>query len=360
MTGHNFVQRVNDRCAALLDSKRAQVAEISEDAVPLADSLAVLAAGGKKLRPMLAWLGWRAAGGLDEAEAPEYLGAALELFQAAALVHDDVIDRSATRRGQPSTHRRFEALHAQRGFTGDTAHFGVTGAILAGDLALSWASDAFDLADEAVAQPRPAARRRFRQMHTQVIAGQYLDVHAEVAPAPSEESAALRSARSVLTYKSAKYSTEHPIALGGALAGADEDLLEALAAAALPVGVAFQLRDDLLGVFGDPELTGKPVGDDLREGKRTELIAYGLFRSDPAASSRLAGMLGQPELDETDVSVAREILHDSGAVAAVEADIEVLVGQSKAAEERLARRGVASAVLTDFAAVRRQLVARTS
>lgn len=360
MTGHEFVQRVNARCEAFLAAKREQITAISPDGAALADSLAALTSGGKKLRPVLAWLGWRAAGAEAEAAAPEHLGAALELFQAAALVHDDVIDRSDTRRGQPSTHRRFQALHAELGFGGDAEHFGTTGAILAGDLALAWAAEAYDEAEACASGADLTGRRQFRQMHTEVITGQYLDVHTEVAPSADSEAGALARARAVLTYKSAKYSTEYPVILGCALAGAQPALTEQMAQAALPVGVAFQLRDDLLGVFGDPDLTGKPVGDDLREGKRTELIAYGLFRSAAPAREELNGMLGRSDLSEDDVDRAREILTTSGAVAAVEEEIEVLLEQSTRAVEHLRRRGVDAQVLSDFAAVSQRLVTRTS
>ena len=360
MTGQDFVQRVNDRCEAFLEAKRDQLCAISAEAAPLVDSLTALTAGGKKLRPVLAWIGWRAAGAAGGQAAAERLGVALELFQAAALIHDDVIDRSATRRGQPSTHRRFTALHTHQGFSGDAEHFGTAGAILTGDLALSWAAEAFEQAEQAATEPSPLGRQAFRQMHTEVITGQYLDVLSEVAAAPTEEAAAVARARAVLTYKAAKYSTEYPVTLGCSLAGAQQSLQEALARAALPVGVAFQLRDDLLGVFGDPEVTGKPVGDDLREGKRTELVAYGLFRSSPASSQQLASMLGRAELSEDDVDTAREILVSSGAVAAVESEIASLVDQSVRAEERLRQHGVDAGVLADFADVRQRLVARTS
>lgn len=164
----------------------------------------------------------------------------------------------------------------------------------------------------------------------------------------------------MLTYKSAKYSTEHPAVLGCALAGAPEALMEQMAQAALPVGVAFQLRDDLLGVFGDPEITGKPVGDDLREGKRTELVAYGLFRSGDGPRRELSEMLGRSDLTEDDVARARDILSSCGAVAAVEDEIEAMVEQSVRATDQLRQHGVADEVLADFAAVRRRLAARTS
>ncbi|GAA1816672.1 polyprenyl synthetase family protein [Nesterenkonia flava] len=373
MSAEDFVGRVNARCETFLQRRREEILSISPEGAPLADSLLALTSGGKKLRPVLAWIGWRAAvsarsgGGPElpasEASAAELLGVALELFQAAALVHDDVIDRSDVRRGQPSTHKRFEALHREHAYSGDAPHFGTTGAVLSGDLALGWAGQAFAEAQQqssGAPETLDAARRVFQQMHTEVITGQYLDVLAEVGPPAPSEAEAVARARNVLRFKAAKYSSEYPVVLGCALGGGGEDLRRNLGAASLPVGEAFQLRDDLLGVFGDPEVTGKPVGDDLREGKRTELIAYGLFRSPEAAAAELAGMLGNPDLSDDDVSRAREILVSSGAVAEVERSIETLMDQSRQELDGLKQLGVAAEVLEDFADVSRRLVSRLS
>jgi geranylgeranyl diphosphate synthase type I len=376
MQRSEFIHRVNSRCTDFLSSRRDDIAGVSPHAEPLMTSLAGLLTGGKKLRPALAWVGWHAAeGGEQDTAAVEHLGVALELFQAAALIHDDVIDRSATRRGRPSTHVQFEALHEERSFSGSRSHFGTSGAILAGDLALSWAAEAFSAAESAVRDlirtgHRPhdpgtltaldAARRDFQLMHTQVIAGQYLDVLAEVSPPETSEAAARKTARAVLRYKAAKYSTEYPIVIGAALAGAPQPLREQLGAAALPIGEAFQLRDDILGVFGDPQTTGKPVGDDLREGKRTELIACGIFRSTADDAAELSAMLGNEDLTTSDVDRAREILTEAGAVDEVESSIEGLVATSQRETARLAEMGVLPEVLEEFGVVTTRLVQRTS
>lgn len=360
-----FVAAVNHRVEEFLAEKREQVTAVDPQGAPLVDALIELSRGGKKLRPVLAWIGWRAAAAEGHPEprsasALLNLAAALELFQAAALVHDDVIDRSDTRRAQPSVHIRFEDRHRRSGWSGDAAHFGTTGAILSGDLALAWASELFDLAVEAEPSNALQAGRVFRQMHTEVITGQYLDVVAEVSGPTASESEAVHRARTVLTYKSAKYSTEYPIVLGCALAGGSAELCAALAAAALPLGVAFQLRDDVLGVFGDPGITGKPVGDDLREGKRTELIAYGLHRAPEPAAAELEAMLGNPELTEEDAARIQDILTSAGALAHVEAEISRLTARSQRTRQQLTDIGLASDVLGDFDAVAQLLVSRTS
>lgn len=366
MRTQEFIDHVSARCAEQMSLRHAEIAEISPHGAPLAATLTNMIRGGKRLRPVLAWIGWRATGGPSHPHpALEKLAVALELFQVAALVHDDVIDRSATRRGQPSAHRRFENLHRDADLAGDARHFGISGAILAGDLALSWAGQAFGEAEkEARAlhgcqESLTAARTSFHQMHTQVITGQYLDVLAEVDHPASDEQEAVVRARTVLRYKAARYSTEHPVVLGSALGGAAAPLRTRLAAAALPLGEAFQLRDDVLGVFGDPSTTGKPVGDDLREGKRTELIAYGLFRAPRGAARELAAMLGTPDLDEDDVDRAREILTDSGAAEEVERSITGLLQASRTEIDGLRHLGVAEDVLADLDDVSGRLVRRT-
>ena len=248
---------------------------VSEDLAPLADALVQLLAGGKRLRPAFCYWGHRAAGGAD-GEAIVNAAAALELFQACAIVHDDVMDGSDTRRGQPAAHRRFAALHRSRDWHGDPEAFGEGAAILLGDLCLSWS-------DEMLATsgfgPDELARgdRVFAEMRSELMGGQYLDLLEQARGGGSVERA-LRVAR----YKSAKYTIEKPLHLGAALAGGGQEVLDGFSGYGLPLGEAFQLRDDLLGVFGDPAQTGKPAGDDLREGKRTALVAMALEAADDA------------------------------------------------------------------------------
>ena len=175
------------------------------------------------------------------------------------------MDDSDTRRGRPSIHREFERKHREAGLVGDPARHGASVAVLLGDLMLSWADEQF----RTSGLPRIGEALRFLDLcKTEVVAGQYLDVLAQTRP-----SVGVEEAMRVVRYKSAKYTVERPLHLGAALAGADDALIAALTDVALPLGEAFQLRDDVLGVFGDPGVTGKPAGDDLREGKRTVLVA---------------------------------------------------------------------------------------
>lgn len=361
--GAELVENVNTACRQLLESKRAEVAAIDPEAAPLVDALLELTSGGKKMRPLLGWLGWRAASAdPDPAAAAAHpavvsLGVALELFQAAALVHDDIIDRSATRRGAPSTHMRFEQLHAARRFAGDGEHFGTAGGILSGDLALAWASEQFEQALAAAEGAGPETSVIFRRMHTEVIAGQYLDVLAEVDLRTADGEALARAQR-IAVYKSAKYSVEYPVLLGAALHGAQGALSTALSETTLPLGEAFQLRDDLLGVFGDPAETGKPVGDDLREGKRTALVLMGLQAAEPADAARLQAMLGDPELSQADVQQAQRILSagSPSARSQVEQKIAALGEQFSRSALNLLQVGMPAGAVKDLELLAHRLV----
>ncbi|MBL1077781.1 polyprenyl synthetase family protein [Nocardia sp. 2] len=273
--------------------------------------------GGKRTRPAFAWTGWLGAGrDPEDPEADAVLTAcsALELVQACALIHDDIIDSSRTRRGFPTVHVEYEERHRDQRWAGDPDHHGTSVAILIGDLALAWADD---MTREAGLDP--AAQARFAPvwaaMRTEVLGGQLLDIHGESAGDETVE-AALRINR----YKTAAYTIERPLHMGAALAGADADLVAAYREFGTDIGIAFQLRDDLLGVFGDPAVTGKPSGDDLREGKRTVLIAEALQRADataPAAAALIRRSLGT-DVTPDQVTELRTLITDLGAVDAVE------------------------------------------
>ncbi|MFE0027022.1 polyprenyl synthetase family protein [Amycolatopsis sp. NPDC059021] len=305
--------------------------------------------GGKRLRPTFAWWGWRGAGGDPagpDAEGVLQAVSSLELIQACALIHDDLIDSSDSRRGSPTVHIASAKLHADRGWLGSPATFGLATAVLVGDLALAWADDMF--ADAPLpAATMAAARPAWRAMRTEVLAGQYLDVRTQATGDASAE-AALK----IDKLKTAAYTVQRPLHLGAALGGAGDELIATLLEFGGDVGVAFQLRDDLLGVFGDPSVTGKPAGDDLREGKRTLLVALGLQlaaeRGDTAAASVIADAIGNAELTDTAVDAVREALEGVGAVAAVERRIDELTGTAMAALDRAHLAEPAPAALTEL------------
>jgi geranylgeranyl diphosphate synthase, type I len=274
--------------------------------------------GGKRLRPAFCYWGARAVGAPDS-DAIVRAAASLELLQACALVHDDVIDRSATRRGQPSVHEQFAARHAGQAWVGDAADFGEATAILLGDLFLVWSATMFatsGVGDDALRRSRPIGDA----MRVELMAGQFLDVVEQARGGGSVERA-LRVAR----FKAAKYTVERPLHLGAALGDGPPAAFDAFTRYGLPLGEAFQLRDDLLGVFGDPAVTGKPAGDDLREGKRTVLIALAVEAADDAGRDALSRHLGDPDLDDARVELLRDVVTSGGAAAAVEAMITTRV-----------------------------------
>ncbi|MFD1212736.1 polyprenyl synthetase family protein [Arthrobacter sp. GCM10027362] len=318
-----YRQAVAAGLGGFLETKRGELLAAAPDAAVLVDAIADLTEGGKRLRALLAYWGWRGAGGTAAAAEAVRAGVALELFQAAALIHDDIIDRSDTRRGKPSVHRRFERQHRMQGWSLAADRYGLAAALLAGDLCLSLSEEAFTTIG-APAGSGSEARRIFNQMRTEVMAGQYLDVLEEVAGPSRPADAAVDRALQILRFKSAKYSTVHPLCLGGALAGGSLELLRSYAEFALPLGEAFQIRDDVLGVFGDPAATGKPAGDDLREGKRTVLVGYTLNHCSGSERRYLEEHLGSPLIDDPTIEELRSLIIRSGALAAAERMIEEL------------------------------------
>ncbi|MCT9138650.1 polyprenyl synthetase family protein [Streptomyces violarus] len=279
----------------------------------LADALAdFVLAPGKRIRPLLCVLGWRAAGGGDGEESLWRMAASLEVFHAFALIHDDIIDNSPTRRGRPSVHRAFAARHRAGP---DADAFGVHAAILVGDLALI-CSDALLNSAGLSTQQRQTVLPLLDAMRVEVLQGQHLDLLGTGRPTGDVD-----EAMAITRLKTAKYTIERPLQLGAALAGADRDLLALCSAYALPLGEAFQLRDDLLGVFGDPALTGKPVLEDLRSGKATVLMALAIQRVTPEQRSTLDALVGRADLGEEDAVRIRRILQHTGAPDTVESMI---------------------------------------
>jgi geranylgeranyl diphosphate synthase type I len=322
-----------------LSSRSSIVAQIGPELSPFLDFSREFLSGGKRFRAQFCFRGWQAvstgrhAGGQGGIDTVIAACGALELFHAAALVHDDIIDNSDTRRGGPSAHVSFAELHRRSRWDGDPDTFGTGAATLLGDLLLGWSDelldDGLDLLDDRRAAR--AARTEFNRMRTEVTAGQYLDILEERAWREAADDEQRRRAERVLIYKSAKYSIESPLALGALLGGGSEQQLASLRAYGLPLGIAFQLRDDLLGVYGDPAVTGKPSGDDLREGKRTILIALTREALQPGARTILDEMLGDPELDDDQIGLLQATIRDSGAVDQVEKLIQDHVARALSA-----------------------------
>ena len=334
MTGPGGIAALRERfdaeLAIYLKEQREHVLSLDADLEPLVDEVVQLTlSGGKRLRPAFCYWGFRGGGGAD---GPDIVRAALalELLHTFALLHDDIMDGSRIRKFRPSAWLSFGDLHARSAWRRGRQNFGVSAAILAGDLALMWADDLFGttrLAPDRVL----AGLGLFTTMRVEVTAGQYLDL-VEAHRGQTDEAAARR----VCTLKSGRYTVERPLQIGLALAGGDAELHAAFAAYGNPLGQAFQIRDDVLGVFGDPDTTGKPNDDDFREGKETVLVAKARQAASPSDRDTLDRLLGAPDLDDDGVAELRRILVESGALAATLRLIDALVSEAVAGIERAA------------------------
>ncbi|MFF5563770.1 polyprenyl synthetase family protein [Streptomyces sp. NPDC012623] len=335
--------------ALLYEFLDAQIRDANDDLAELALFANLLrdmiAAGGKRIRPVLCVVGWLTVSDRPPPQAVWRVAASLELFHLFALIHDDIMDASETRRGKPTAHRLLAARHRDRG---DAETLGVHAAILLGDLALGWS---YELLHATGLGPTAEHLSRvwplLNALRTETLVGQYLDlVSAGPVSTALPDTAA---ARRVIRYKTAKYTCERPLQLGARLAGADRNVLAALSAYALPLGEAFQLRDDLLGVYGTPERTGKSVLDDFREGKHTVLAAIALQRATPAQARVLRAGLGNQALTAAEATRMRQVLTDTGAQASVENLINERHEQALAALDRAPLRPAAATVLRTMA-----------
>jgi geranylgeranyl diphosphate synthase type I len=344
-----LVEHIESTLADYLERRRLDAGEVHPSFADATDVLTrFVLDGGKRIRPTFAWWGWRGAGG-DPTSASAILRAisALELVQACALVHDDLMDHSDTRRGNPTVHVEFAERHGRLGWDGPPENYGAAAAILLGDLALAWADDMLNDSGMTGDQ-RSRVRPVWAAMRTEVLGGQFLDAWSQ---ASGDES--IEAAMRVNRFKTAAYTVERPLQLGAALAGAPAELVEGYRSFGADIGVAFQLRDDMLGVFGDPAVTGKPAGDDLREGKRTLLVALAFAAARRSGRTAeidvLTGALGNQELDAATLERAREVLHGLGAVAEVEQRIERLTESGLAALAAVEVAPPADTALTELA-----------
>ena len=318
---------VEEELDNFLNFESAYLKSISPDLSPVSDVLtSFLLDSGKRLRPLFAYAGFAAAGGSLEKPVVRAM-AALELLQACALIHDDLMDGSDTRRGKPSIHRHFESMHVQDELAGFAPQYGLSAAVLLGDLALVWSDQMLNsagLTSEQFARVLPY----YNEMRVELMAGQFLDIHEQ-----TQKTTSVDRSMKIARYKSGKYTIERPLHLGAAITAATTETFAALSAYGLPLGEAFQLRDDLLGVFGDPSITGKPAGDDLREGKRTVLIAITNERQSESQREIARKHFGKPDLDAAGVAVLQEIIEATGARAELEATIERLTEEALTAAQ---------------------------
>lgn len=344
----NYSENVLTQVQTNLDNfcvkQRNDFEAISSDLVPVVDYTQSLLQGGKRFRALFCYWAWRASLSEssyhqseqevnDSEQAIAGIAASLEMFHAAALVHDDLLDQSDTRRGAPAIHKRFESLHKEKQWAGAPERFGVAGSVLVGDLMLGWSSEIFGnaLLHSPNREIESACRDEFSLMRVEVMAGQYLDVLEENAATTRPIKEGVGRAEKVILYKTAKYSIEAPLRIGAAFAGADQSTLNVFTQFGIPLGIAFQLRDDILGVFGDPSVTGKPAGDDLREGKRTVLVALtreALTEQSPSMADSFEELLTSRELDAQQITFMQKLIQGSGALEKTERMITELADRS--------------------------------
>jgi geranylgeranyl diphosphate synthase, type I len=312
----SIASAVDERIRVLLDAELERWTAVDDDLVlPLESLRNLVLAGGKRLRPAFCYWGYVGSGGDPTDSGVIDAGAGLELLHTFALVHDDVMDGSHTRRGMDAVHMQFIREHKEQNWRSEDRRFGEGVAILVGDLA-------FVYADQLLEGANPTATRIFTELRIEVNIGQYLDLVGTVRGNPTVE-----KARRICQYKSGKYTIERPLHLGAALANQFEQHQPALTAYGLPLGEAFQLKDDLLGAVGDDALTGKPVGDDFREGKPTALVARAIEAASPS-QRKILDQIGNPTLTDDQSAAIQQVLHDSGAVLAVEESIVTLRDES--------------------------------
>jgi geranylgeranyl diphosphate synthase type I len=326
---------VDAALAAWLGPRVALANSVSAEVGAAAEAVERLALrGGKRMRAALIVAGFEACGGgvpgapgYAEGAAPyiasllrhvDRAALAVELLQVYLLIHDDWMDDDDVRRGGPAVHVTLRERFGSK-------RLGDAGAVLAGDLASAYAQAA--LLESPVAGERVlAAAREFTRVQEEVVTGQL----AEMTPAVREGRAAPQpSVETIHALKTASYTVTGPLALGARLAGASDAHVAQLARYGRPLGIAFQLRDDLLGVFGDPSATGKPVGNDIRQGKRTALVAE--MRGDAATDALLGRVLGNDRATDADVAEVVRAMETSGAKARVEARVVELLAEARSA-----------------------------
>ena len=313
--------RVQARLAEILTAERRQWAALDPSLdEPLGDLADMVLGGGKRIRPAYCHWGWLMGGGDPDGDGALDAGCALEILHAFALAHDDVMDASPTRRGAPTVWCKFVQRHRDRRWHGEDRRFGEAAAVLVGDMAMV-------LADRTLGRVSSETRAVWDELRTELNMGQYLDVVGS-----ARGSATADEARRIIEHKTALYTVVRPLQLGAALAG-QADLAVPLARHGRPVGMAFQLRDDVLGAFGDPATTGKPVGDDLREGKPTLLMAMARAAATPAQLGVLDAI--GSEMDDDTVSEVQQVIMDTGALSNLEDEIAALLAEALDALEAL-------------------------
>ena len=314
---------------SFLDEKLAEASKIHPESTVLVEEIRrFVAAGGKRVRPAFAYAAYISSGGRS-LEAILYASASLELLHAFALIHDDIIDNSNLRRGKPSVHKVFEDFHIKRGLKGDEKNFGLSSAILAGDLALTFADELLNTAPFPSERIR-RAKRYYDLMKQQVICGQYLDVLV-----PLKKEVTEKDILTILEYKTAKYTVERPLHIGAALAGAETVDFKIFSSYGVPLGQSFQMQDDIMGTFSTAEKIGKPVDSDIKEGKQTMLVVKAYEFAKRSERKFLDNVLGDDAASDKDIEGVREIIRNSGALTYCQELSNILIKKAKKSIEKV-------------------------
>jgi geranylgeranyl diphosphate synthase type I len=326
---------VANRCAVRLDEAGVEVAA--------SDILLNFLTGGKCVRSTFMYLGWLS-GAADSDEAL-YASASLELLHAFALLQDDVMDDSPSRRGRPAAHIQFGEWHRKRDLSGSPQRFGDSAAILLGDLCLIWAEQMFR--ESGVEYRRlQQALPRYDAMRTELALGQFADLASDVRDLPS-----MAMVLEVARRKSGNYTVRRPLEIGAAMSGCSDRTLSGLGRYGTAIGEAFQLRDDLLGVFGSEAVTGKPSGQDLVERKATSVVIAAHQLADAPTRRQLTELMNNGELDHTAIDRWRTLIVTTGAVQWIEDLISDRVASARDELDELRLDEPVRAALTNMATV---------
>jgi geranylgeranyl diphosphate synthase type I len=325
---------VSERCAAELDESGVEVA---------GDILLNFVTGGKCLRSTFMYLGWLA--GAADSDEVLFAAAGLELLHAFALLQDDVMDASPFRRGRPAAHVQFSQWHRKRQLSGPADRFGESAAILLGDLCLIWAEQM--LRESGVEHRRlQQAWPRYDAMRTELALGQFADLASDVRDVPS-----MAAVLEVARRKSGNYTVRRPLEIGAAMSGCSDRTISGLGRYGEAVGEAFQLRDDVLGVFGAETVTGKPDGQDLIERKASSVVITAHQLADPASRRQLTELMNTRDLDDSGIDRWRSLIVKTGAVQWIDDKIGDRVASALAALDELRIDDQVRAALTNMAVV---------
>ncbi len=325
-----YKEKINQELGKFLDIKTRQAKKIAKDCEKLTEAVKefTLRDRSKRIRALLVILGYQGFGGKDEKKIIK-AASFIELIHSYLLIHDDIIDQDDLRRGKPTMHKYFEHSVKSKLSKDKSKLFGVSMAILAGDLCCSLGYEILmkaKFSNEAKAR----AIEELDNLIFNVIQGEALDIFAQLSKQTSN-----KEIYNIYKYKTARYSFGQPLRIGGILAGADESDLNKLSKFAIPLGIAFQIQDDLLGLLGEEKIIGKPAGSDLREGKKTIVLSLALERCDGKERKIIQSVLGGKDIDLEDINRVRNIVRKTGALRLCGELIRDYIGKSKKALNKI-------------------------